>query len=234
MNSLDYSILLILIMGLSIGYSRGIFISIISFGGYLAALIGVKLYSARFASFLVANTSIYKIVSDFVYKKLQYISISNYGNTISSIKVPNVFDSSLVEDTQFGDLINKFPFLKNLPHDNIFKFGENIADVFINLIITAVSGMILFILIKIIISIVGNLLNSLIKKSYVLNTTNKMLGLIIGGITAIIVVIVGINFIIPFVYTSSSREISKLFSESIIIKFYYENNLDFNVLLLFS
>lgn len=70
LNWLDLVIIVVLIMGILIGLSKGLIGSVLNFAGVFIALIGAKYLTARVSGFIISNTSFLKSIKMVLDKKI--------------------------------------------------------------------------------------------------------------------------------------------------------------------
>jgi len=84
-------------------------------------------------------------------------------------------------------------------------------------ILTAISMVLIFILLKIIISNIGKLLNNRIKLSLAAKV-NKTLGLVLGTLTGFMIIAIGLLVVIPLALASSNGTLAEIIDNSLIIE----------------
>jgi uncharacterized membrane protein required for colicin V production len=225
LNAIDIIIIGIIIFGLLLGVLRGFLISLFSFISYIVAFICAKIYSPRLADYLADNTSILHKVNNFVAERLNSLSLPTLSIPTSDISIPNGIDSTLLKTTEYTEIMKKFPFLENLIKQNLIKTGQTLAEILVQLLFIGICAVLIFFIVKILFSIVGAIIKSLLKKSSILNSTDKLLGMLFGGLTSLIIIILLIMIITPIVFTSPNSDMAQLFSNSLILNYIYSSSL---------
>ncbi len=113
-------------------------------------------------------------------------------------------------------------FLIKEPGDLIFGSFDIVtplADFFVNII----SFFILFIAVKLVLSLISSMLNKLVKTGG-LSGLNKTLGIIFGGIRGVIIIMLIITFMIPFLSVNPTGFLNTAFNNSVLAKYFYLYN----------
>ncbi|HEY8422620.1 MAG TPA: CvpA family protein [Thermoclostridium sp.] len=229
LNWVDYTIIGIVFVCAFIGYARGLIKAVFSLVGYVAAVICSVLFSEPVAVYIMEKTKIREAVA----KALE--------NAYSSFTVPafnQTVDFSVIESS--NQLFEKYPALKEFFNDNML-FGQlfdmanplesggrvlndavtSITDLLVFSVLKVISIIIVFFAVKLIISIVGMLINSLISQSTLLSTTNKTIGLALGTVIGCVIVYVATSYIVPFIGSLNIVNIPKEYSESVILGYLF-------------
>jgi colicin V production protein len=135
LNTIDIIIIAILVIGIFMGYRRGIISTIINLAGYILAFIGVKMYSDELAIIMEKNPKISSVVNEYVIKNLPKFDFS-----AGSVNAANIQGQGVdVSGSQLWDIAEKFPFLKKPLETNILSKFDNVSDVFSHYIYLIIS-----------------------------------------------------------------------------------------------
>ncbi|WP_066821737.1 CvpA family protein [Clostridium tepidiprofundi] len=219
MNTIDIIIISIVVIGALFGLIRGFMLSLFSFASYIVAVVCIKMYSGRLANFFAANTTILNRVTDFVAGKLSSMAVPSSSipasNTVFPTSNKNMGIFSFVEDTIKSGLTS----------------GEHtIAEFLVHIILITISAILIFVAVKTVFALIGLLINSLLKKSSILNAMNRILGMLLGIVTSTIIIAFIIMIVTPFVFMTPDSYIAQMFNKSIILVYIYKSGMISNIL----
>jgi len=100
---------------------------------------------------------------------------------------------------------------------SVISNQQNISAMLSNYILTALSMVIIFILLKIIIFYPGKLLNNRIKLPLV-TKVNKTLGLVLGILTGFVILTIGLLVVTPIALTSANGTLAAIIDNSLIVE----------------
>jgi len=207
--AIDVAIIALIVLFAIIGFHKGFFKSVIS----MISTVVVIIVSIVFASPL-AN----------LFNKIYDFTGLIAGKLCKAIASMGTFYSQTIPEGVSGkDIVNNIPastngFLKKLmsyvlnPLEASEIQGATVADIvsgaFASIIMIIISGIILFIAIKIVLALASRLFDN-ITRNRVFGATNKLLGLVFGGVKGFIIVIVFtiiLTFmtVVPFINTKLS------------------------------
>ena len=231
LNWVDYTIIGVVFFCAFIGYVRGLIRAVFSLVGYIAAVICAVLFSEPLSLFIMEKTKIGENVAKALEDAYSNFAVPAFKQTV---------DFSVNETS--NQLFEKYPALQEFLHDNTM-FGQlfesvnplesgakvindailSITDLLVFSILKVVSIILLFFVVKLIVSIIGRLINSLISQSNFLSTTNKTIGLVLGTVIGCLVVFVAVSYIIPFFGSMNIVNIPKEYEESIILGYIFSS-----------
>lgn len=110
--------------------------------------------------------------------------------------------------------------IENIKQEIIEKTADNITSSVINVL----SVVILYFLIKLLLAILLKCLDVIFKLP-ILNSVNKLLGVIIGAVNALFIIYILCTLLIWFVPKDSTELIKNTIEQTYITKYFYENNL---------
>lgn len=220
LNWLDLVVIGIIGYNAFMAYKRGFIITIFRFTYLILAILLTKLFYPIVNSLLRNSTSLYDSILSSINKGLNLeslnlaSSINDQIQNINSLELPGFIKSNLLEN-------NNYEIYKLLGAED---FGDYIGAYLANISINIISMIIVFICVAILLKVAINVFD-LIAKLPILNSINKIFGLVVGLAVGFIIVWIGC-FIITLFYTSSSVQsiVSALESSTIAIWF-YQNNL---------
>ncbi len=231
MNTVDYVIMGFVLIALIYGYFKGFIITLFSFLGYIAAVICAKLFSPAVTSFLKDNTFADKTISDFVNGKLGSLAAPANSGALTDFKIPENMETELTKNPELNKILTQNPILKNiLDQDSISDYGQTVADVLANFLLTMLSAIAIFIVVKIVVGIIGNMINRRVKKSRTLNSANNLGGLFFSGLTGLIILFVVLTAISPFIFASGASGFTTAINDSLLTGIFYKSKL-FSILM---
>lgn len=226
---LDLIVIIIIVLGIYIGYKKGFFYALF------------KLINIMGSLFI--STMLYPIFSRFLIRTDWYINLTN--NIISQIGLSSIVEEAL--SAQQDNIINSLPIpkvLANTISNNINLQSSNILDIsgieqqlgnFIaTIIINIISFIVVFILASITLKVILKSLNTIVKLP-IINSFNNILGAIIGFVWSLIFIWLGlIIYPLSFINGESNLGLDLLYSSSITLILYERNPLLLIMLGIFS
>jgi len=225
LNWVDYTIIGVVFFCAFIGYVRGLIGAVFSLAGYLAAVVCAVFFSEPVALLIMEKTKIGESISKALEDAYSSISIPSFSQSVdfSGIQSNNQLlekfpdlKSFFSENSMFGTLFNNV---------NPFESGAqaigdaitSIADVLVFSVIKVISIIAVFFVVKLVISIIGRLINSMVSQNNFLSTTNKTIGLALGAIIGCLVVFVAVSYIVPFIGSMNIINIPREYEQSQVI-----------------
>ncbi len=204
---LDIILLIILVISIVVGYKKGFITMLASFIGKIAALIISYYYYNPVKEMLIKHTSI----DEFIFDKVKLALKSLGGNAAES----SVVGSDITAISQLNIPDN----LKNKIVSYLTETGSSIGKSAVhsisNFLMTLVSFFLLFIAIMILISLITKLIN-LIAKLPILNTFNKVGGVIFSLFTTYLMLTIVFLLLTSFQAMGFSGTLNELIQNSII------------------
>ncbi|NLM28346.1 MAG: CvpA family protein [Clostridiaceae bacterium] len=232
LNWVDYTLIGIIFLSAFIGYVRGLIGAVFSLVGYVAAVICAALFSEPVALFIMKNTKIAELINEKLKDIYSGISIPVFNQSLdlSSIQsnsqmleqIPEL-QEFLQENSMLGQLFENVSPLESASQA-ISGALSSITDVLVFSIIKVISVIALFFVVKIAVSIVGMLVNSLISQSNFLSTTNKTIGLALGAIIGCLVVFVVCSYIVPFIGSMNIIKIPAEYQQSKVVGWLFQSS----------
>src|SRR6056297_501542 len=202
-NLVDGIIILLILISIFTGLKKGFIMSLFNFIGIILAFFISKEYYYLVMNFLVKNTKLESTITDL---------LKGFD------KLP--FDMKMI----FKDVINN-------PENSLSvnNYG-NIADQLTNLIMVFISFTIAILFTFLVIFIVANILNTIVKLP-VLNLANKLLGGVLGGLKTVLILYLVFAVATPLImFSDQDNAITSMVLESESSSVFYENNIVLNYL----
>ncbi len=206
---LDLILLIVIIFSIFTGYRKGFIVMLASFIGKFVALSISYFYYEPFKKFLVDFTGIDSFVSD----KIK-ISLSNLGGHAAQSTVASS-DLTAVSKMPLPDSIKEK--LMGYLTESASTLGRSVASSLTDFIMTIIAFFLLFLFIILFISILVRAMN-LIAKLPVLNTFNKLGGIIFSLITTYILLTIAFLIITSFVSMEISSSLNEMIKHSVLAK----------------
>ena len=241
---LDIAILILMAAIILVNWHRGFFKSVMGFVSLVIAFIVSNIYYKQLANY-IADKYLYSFFQENILKRFASILVSK----------TNDFDmSKLLRDkpTEFVTILNNYGFNTEQVSDMLSSYNEAaassanealagtaqaaneyVAQTIVNPVAYGVSCFIGFVLIFAACMLVLTLVCFIIDKIFklpVLNTLNKLLGLVLGIVIAIISAFIftaSVNFVLPFAQSadiSGGKDAEDIVADTLIFKHFYELN----------
>lgn len=220
-------LLVIAIIGIAtfIGYKKGLIKIVLSMISIVVTLVAVSIFTPIISDFIKENTSAYEKVCETVEEHFvieDVIDSASQQNIIDSLEIPAVIKDFLKDN----NTIEKYEELGVQTFNNYIV--STIADVIFNMIVFAISFVIVFIAIRIIFAAIN-----LLSKLPVINEVNKVSGTIVGFVEGVIIVWVLFAFVTMLGSTEFGKDVFAQINANPVLSFIYSNNLIVKYLLHF-
>lgn len=221
MNILDFAVIVVLVLGVMRGASKGLVLSVFHMVSFIiSALLTAKFYPV-FSNVLV-DTKVYEWIKNGVGKLGTNTMVPAItGNeqeaaetVVESLSIPKMFKPSVLKSLNFN-------ISEVLNFDSII---EQINTSIANIIINILSIIILFIVISVLLYIVIKIIDGFMKLP-VLKTINKLAGAAFGAIKGLLLIYVIFGIILLFAHIDAFAAIIELINNSILAKGLYNNNI---------
>lgn len=204
------------------GYSKGFLRIVVSFMGTIVVMIAVIVISPRVSGYILNNTDIYehtrqKVVDVFLDKMY-----SDSGDTVDTtdalndLNIPDILKNDFIEKNA-SEMYQAL--LKTL-------FDEYISGYIARLIIKAGSFVGVYLLLTIALWILAKS-TDIIGRIPVIKGFNKFLGLLVGGVEALIIVWISFFVIIMFLGNELGGKLLSSVQSSVFLTFLFNNNVLF-------
>lgn len=209
MNWMDIAVAAIIIITCIEGYVKGLVISIITLGSWIVAgIISMKFYPVA-ADYIIANTAIYSKINEAVNNKTTVAIGANAGSVdLSFIRLPAILNDMIITNT----------------------FTDNtVGDMIAKLIIDISSIILIFFIVKIVLFMVGLILDKFMKLPF-LNQLNRLGGLVFGFFKGGIIVCILFALLIPIIGMTQNQFIVEGLESSVISWYLYDNNIILSII----
>ena len=211
-----------------VGYTNGIIKILLSFAATAVAFVLALVLASPFELFIKNSTPLYdKIknqmtgyVSEYVTDEMNSSSEEVQKDSIKDLKLPWAIQKELIENNTADEKLEM----------GVNTFSEYIATSLTDILVKAISILILFLCIKIILRIIIALLD-IVSHLPILNGINKLLGGILGIIEGILIIWVICFALTAFTGTNLGEQILSTISSNEILNFIYSNNLILKLLM---
>ncbi len=200
---MDIVLIIILLLGILIGYKRGLINVVFSIIGiFLAIALALMSYKIVVKN-IVPKTGLDKTVYSFIDNKFK-----QKGEEVldSSINLPesmqSYFDSTIIVNQSSSSIVEKTS----------------------NFVVNVITLLVLIIIYYIVILIIRILLNK-IAKLPVLNGINKIGGAILGLVQTIIIILIAFTLISFYATVGKAEKLNDMINNSVIAKVIYDNNI---------
>ncbi len=206
---LDIILVIVILLSILIGYKKGFIRMLASFIGKFVALTIAYFYYAPFKDLLVKFTGL----DDLVFEKIK-LSLTNLGGHAAEASVAGS-DIDAVSKMALPDILKEK--LVNYLTDTANQIGQSVASGLTDFVMNIIAFILLFILVAILISIIVKVLD-LVAKLPVLNTFNKLGGIIFSLITTYILLTIAFLLITSFMSMDSASSLNTMIANSVVAK----------------
>jgi uncharacterized membrane protein required for colicin V production len=225
MNLNIVDIIVLIFIGLSIftGIKKGFVMSLFDLLGIIVSFFIAKEYYHLINNFLINNTKLDQKINEFISEKLAVI-IEDLGEAVSLENIFNGFEQLPFDlKMMFNDLINN-------SGGDIVGNATVLSDKITALIMTFISFTIAILFAFLILFIIANAVNAIVKAP-VLNLANKVLGGGIGIVKSVLILYLVFALATPFImFSDKDSNITDKILESTSGEIFYENNIILNYL----
>lgn len=213
---IDLVIVLIFILNIFIGYKKGLINVIFSICAFLIAII--------------ATLILYKPISNII------INNTNIDDKIKEVIVKNNTNSSNVETYDNGEKTGLQQYIEstieNTTEEAKIQATRTVADVISNKAVEILTGVVLFILIRIAVVLLKFLIEG-IAELPIIKQFNQVGGIAYGILKSFIIIYLILTILFFVISIKGNTKIEDTIESSYITKFLYENNIIVNKLLPF-
>lgn len=184
-------ILLIIIIGCGLyGYKQGFIQTLFAFLSYFLALVGAKLLAPKAAGFLASNTTVTLKMNELINDRLVALGIDI---NLLNAELPKISEMIQIEEVR-QVMSQNVMLTKMIEQSSSMDQYQNISDMLSYYILTALIMVVVFILLKISITLIGKRINTRMESSLG-DKANHILGLISGILTGLMISTIGLIFI---------------------------------------
>ncbi|QRN85128.1 CvpA family protein [Clostridia bacterium] len=226
---LDLILLVILIIAAIWGFAKGMVRVLFSLGGYVVAFVVAKLYSSHLAMWFIANSSWDESLSESINSNLQSLVSDGVASKFSMQDI-----ATMPEFTQIKALVQSFAsdaFTNNIGMANNGMDFSTAGDTFAYYILLAVSAILLFVVVKILLGIVGSIVQKVLSLSLLLTATDRIVGLVLGSLIGVLLVFFIVSVLTPISLTMVGGGLLDILRESKIATFILESGIYTNLMI---
>ncbi|WIF95846.1 CvpA family protein [Caminicella sporogenes] len=226
MNWVDvFFISIIAIMGLR-GLYMGLVLSFFSIASYIFAGIAAKIYYPILTNFILEKTNLITKIQSFILGKLKILAVGK--DVFKGTEQVNIF-KIMNFPKALQDLLLKSDTLQQYNQNVMDNMYNHVSLVITKMIVDLISIVVVFLLVKLLLNIIGFILNS-IASLPVINSFNRLGGLIFGILKGIIMVYIIFALITPITVLSYDNSIVESLNNSYLAKYFYDYNIILDML----
>ena len=115
--------------------------------------------------------------------------------------------SEILNSTEFGDLLSQNPAVQNIFNEmtSAGNAVEGVTQLIVNVVSMSLGFLIIFLVVKIVISLIGAALSGLSKMSKSVSFVNRFFGLITGSVIGVALTTVTVVFVLPLLMTYNTE-----------------------------
>jgi len=197
-----------------IGYRRGLIRTIFSFVSFALAII-LASYLYPIVAEWMRGTPVYTALKEYIIRTmgLEGVMLAHAAEVIANLPLPGLLRDALL----YHNTPNMFELL------NVYTIEEYIAGFFAGLAINIISMILVFIIVRIAVSLLCGLFD-VIGRLPVIKHFNRGGGLILGLLQGVIIVWIGLAIMNLFFLDPTTPELARMLNESLLAWWIYENN----------
>lgn len=226
LNGFDIVILVVISLYALKGYLRGIVNTVFSLVSHVAGIVGAILLSPALSALIMTHTGLGSALSDRLADALPLLS-----------DIPIAAPDTLDNVSKVGSWLSGLPATQELYTKNpmiaqvLTSAGpsvwegltlpapvSNLNDWMVFSLIRIISVLLLYIVIKLVISVLGKVFTAILSVSAITGTANRLAGMALGALIGVVVVTVIVVFVVPFFGTLGVIQLPNSYHES----FFYE------------
>lgn len=220
MGWMDVTLAVILMVNGIRGWTRGLVLSLLQLLGFVMAWIAAKTYYQALANYIVNKTNLLSKIQIYISTRLKNADYElplsggrpHSGNVFEIIKLPKVLEELLATTAsrEYGTQV-------------MDGFYHYMADIMGRLFIDFLSFFIIFIMVRIILTIIAHILNGFAKLP-ILRGLNQLGGAILGVVKGAIIVFLLMVLLIPFAAIPDQGVLKEGLEKSILTRTLYNHN----------
>lgn len=215
---------LLAIIGLYRGFIKSVF-KIISF--FAAIIVSIKFYPevAKFLEATPIYNKIWSFINDGILERQNMINdgVSKAGDTLMN---------RTLDSLSFPDFLRNF-ILENLPDTtkivDVTKVADLLTDQITRIVIDVLALAIIYFAIRIILFLLRFLLEGL-SKLPIFKQIDKLGGFVLGAVEGVLTIFILMAILMLFHTTPSFDYLFSLINDSVIAKYFYENNVIISIM----
>ncbi|MFP4457894.1 MAG: CvpA family protein [Clostridia bacterium] len=197
MNTIDIVLLGIMAAFALWGFAKGFISTIVGLVGYVVAFIAARTWGSALGQSL-RGTGLMESLSRSINSNLANMGISGMDPSETS---------EVLNNTEFGELLSQNPAVQNIFNDmaSAGNAVEGITELIVNVVSVSLGFLIIFLAVKILISLIGAALSGLSRMSRSISFVNRFFGLITGSIIGVALATVTVVFVLPLLMTYNAE-----------------------------
>ena len=197
MNNLDYILLGIIGVCAVWGFLKGFLSSVIGLGGYIVAIIAARTWGETVGNWF-KNTGMIESLERAINSNLASIGMNGMEPSATS---------AILEDPQIGAVIANNPVYKSLfSAQSVMANGaEGVTALLINIVCTSLGYLLVFLVLKLGISLIGGLIGAALKTSRTMSFADRFFGLLLGSVTGTALAALTVTFVMPILMSYSTQ-----------------------------
>lgn len=197
MNTIDIVLLSVIAIFALWGFAKGFISTIIGLAGYVIAFLAARTWGSTLGESL-KGTGLMESLSRSINSNLANMGISGMDPSQTS---------EILNSTEFGDLLTQNPAVQNIFNEmtSAGNAVEGVTQLIVNVVSMSLGFLIIFLVVKIVISLIGAALSGLSKMSKSVSFVNRFFGLITGSIIGVALTTITVVFVLPLLMTYNTE-----------------------------
>ena len=219
MNILDLVVIGIMLLCIVVGTVRGFLRATLGFVNFVIAIVVTNLFYPYLGRFLRSIDGLFGALTTSISQALNLdelvynMGVAAQTEVIDSLPLPNVFRQALIE--------NNNPVIHMAL--GVVDFAGYIAAFLAGIVINIISMIIIFVIVFAALTIITNLLN-IISRLPVLNTLNKLLGGVVGGVWGLLLVWLVLGIVVIYFSANGNANMADMLEASQIARPMHDAN----------
>ncbi|TCO77998.1 CvpA family protein [Marinisporobacter balticus] len=220
MSWLDVLIIVIFTINMIKGWKNGLILSFFYMGSFIIAGIVAKIYYPLVSKYIMVHSTIFIKVQAYIGKRFQTA-------TNDHVVAEGIVENNIFEVLKFPKSIENLLMKSDTMHVYSERAMEGVhsylSDVLARMFIDFISILILFFAVKILLFIIGHLLDG-IASLPVLKQFNRLGGVVFGLVKGLLIVFIFLAIITPFITMMDASIFVEGLEKSIIANVLYDHN----------
>jgi uncharacterized membrane protein required for colicin V production len=221
MSWMDVLISVICIVNCIKGWMKGLIASAFQVVSFLIAIIVAKKYYSVVSEFLLKQPIVFEKIQNQISNRLQSVlntqaipgSIVAERNIFQLLKIPESMEKWLMQNKEIQVYSAKA----------MGGVNDLISNMLVRMIVDFLSIFLIFIAVKMILSIIGNILNRIGKHS-MLKGCNRFGGLLFGFTKSLFIIFIFLGLLVPILAVTGNSVLAEGLEQSILAGYLYNHN----------
>lgn len=188
---LDVILVAILLLCAVWGFARGMILVVFSLVGFVAALLAARLLAPALTGWLLQNSDWKDTLRTIVGRNLETLGGEGAAGAAGELTM-----TQLETMPEYADIAALG--FRQLPGTLAQGLDLSLAaDTITYYMLLAVSAVLIFLVVKAVFSLAGVILRSLVRQSRLLGGTDRIVGLLLGGVIGVILVSLAVTILVP-------------------------------------